>query len=254
MISEAIIAAAGLGLRLTEYSGGKPKFAAKVHGRPLIAYPLAAITRAGIKRVTVVVPGGWREHLLEALQFLLAPAEVSVIENHTPSRDNGYTLLLAEKHVSSERFLLSMCDHVYTSALVTKLIASAPPNTDIAIGADRDPKFIDINEATKILADERGAVKAIGKDLTDYNYIDVGVFVLSRRVFDVARDLELKRWSITMSDVVTEAVGQGYAVVVADVTEALWTEVDTPADVEALLSGGRRPVLDEALREVGGAL
>ena len=42
MISEAVIMAAGLGLRLAEYSGGKPKFVVDLLGKPLFVPALDA--------------------------------------------------------------------------------------------------------------------------------------------------------------------------------------------------------------------
>lgn len=250
MLLEAVVVAAGLGLRLVEYSRGKPKFVVDLLGRPLLWYPVSTLVSAGVKRLTVVVPGGWKDALSDALEGIKG-VEHSAVENHSPSRDNGYSLLLAEGQVSSDRFILSMCDHIYSREVVSKLVSSAAPDTDIVVAADGDPKFIDVAEATKIQTDADGKVLAIGKDLDQFNYVDAGVFLLSRRVFDVARDLERAKWFVRMSDIVTEAVKRGYKVEVADITGSPWTEVDTPSDIVALVDGDRRPVMEAVLRELG---
>lgn len=250
MISEAVILAAGLGLRMWGYSKGKPKFAIEVLGKPLLWYPLSVLVSAGVSKVTAVVPGGWRERLLEVVGKFEG-VEFAVVECHTPSRDNGYTLLFAEDYVSSGRFFLSMCDHVYVRELLFKLASGADPEVDLVVAADGDPKYVDVAEATKILADADGNILAIDKELERFNYVDAGVFVLSRRIFDVARTLKRAKWVVRMSEVVAEAVKRGHRAKVADVTGAAWTEVDTPDDIEALVRGDRKPVMEAVLRELG---
>ncbi|HDJ83878.1 MAG TPA: hypothetical protein ENG44_02640 [Desulfurococcaceae archaeon] len=122
-------------------------------------------------------------------------------------------------------------------------------NADIVIGADPSPKFITVKEATKIYADEAGNVVKIGKNIGEYNCIDLGVFLIKRNVLDKVVDLRGKA-HITFSNIIAEAARRKCKVIVARIKQGLWTDIDTPSDLEELLRGKRRIVLDHVLQEV----
>ena len=248
-IREAVILAAGLGVRLRRYHPSTPKFAIPIGNTPLICYPFRALQRAGVIKFTIVVSKNRLDKLKEVLNPHLDPeTSVLVVENPYPERGNGYSFFLTEGHTSEKRFFISMCDHLYPPSLPSKLSAAA--EADLVVGGDPSPSYIDLDEATKILANEMGRVLAIGKGLPKYNYVDVGVFVASQKMyqlFDRLADLK----ELGFSNVVECAVGVGYDVMICDVSGIPWTDVDTKKDIEELLEGGRREVLASIRREVG---
>jgi len=213
-------------------------------------YPVKVLRAVGVKRFTVVAPKGWGGEAKEVLKG--EGVDACIVENPYVGRENGYSLLLSSECVSGDSFILTMCDHLYTPSLVNAVLGvSGGREADVVIGGDRAPRYVDVGEATKILAGSRGEVVRVGKDLHRFTHVDVGVFTLKRSVYDVCRYLERSLEVIKLSDVVNEAVAMGYRVIVADATGSPWTEIDTRSDLESVVSGGRRAVLNEVLKAVG---
>ncbi len=247
-IAEAVVLAAGLGRRLRAYLG-TVKYLAEIGGEPLISYPLRALKAVGVRSVHLVVNPSHAEELVGVARRIFN--RVDYVLNPHPERENGYSLLLAEDLVEDDYFYVSMADHIYQPGVLEVLAREAVDSVAV-LGGDRSPRFIDVAEATKILAPE-GLVMRIGKGLEEYTHIDVGVHVFSRKIYEVVRRGHIPE-RLSLSTLVNTAVAQGLVVKVADVTGFAWTEIDTPRDYEEVLHGYRRTVL-EALRLGGrGAL
>lgn len=245
VIREAVILAAGLGTRLRDYLG-IVKYLAGIQGKPLISYPLKALKWAGVEHVHLVVNPMHGTELVEAARREFG--RVDYVENPYPERENGYSLLLAKKLVSEEYFYVSMADHIYQPDILEILSRKVDGRAVIVMGGDSRPRYIDVAEATKILA-PGGLVQRVGKEVRNYTHIDVGVHVFSRRIYEIiGRDIPEK---LRLADIVNMAVSRGFTVRVADVTGAAWTEIDTPSDYEEVVGGTRRPVVEAFYRSLG---
>jgi NDP-sugar pyrophosphorylase family protein len=64
---EAIVLAGGKAERLGDASGGRPKSLVPVGGRPLVAWQIARLARAGVDRVIVSCLGGQEDEFFESL-------------------------------------------------------------------------------------------------------------------------------------------------------------------------------------------
>jgi NDP-sugar pyrophosphorylase family protein len=96
---EGIILAGGKGERLGEAAGGRPKALVRVAGRPIAAYQVAALSRAGVERV-IVSCAAEQEELFEAELAGLGPEIVAVGEPEPLGRGGG--LRLAAKDLAGE--------------------------------------------------------------------------------------------------------------------------------------------------------
>lgn len=67
---EAIVLAGGKAERLGDAAGGLPKSLVQVGGRPLLAWQVGRLARAGVERVIVSCLGGQEETFLESLHAL----------------------------------------------------------------------------------------------------------------------------------------------------------------------------------------
>jgi NDP-sugar pyrophosphorylase family protein len=85
---EAIILAGGRAERLGEAALGRPKALVEVAGRPLAAYQVAQLVRAGVTRVLVSCAAG-QEELFEAELAGLGPEIVAVGEAEPLGRGGG---------------------------------------------------------------------------------------------------------------------------------------------------------------------
>ncbi|MHA1709793.1 MAG: phosphocholine cytidylyltransferase family protein [Candidatus Baldrarchaeia archaeon] len=250
MLSEAVILAAGMGTRLSIISNQRPKFLVKVLGWPLIFFPILMLISIGIFNINIVVPKGWKSEAEQTLRKI--KANFQIIENDEPQRDNGYSFLLSKQIVSSDKFLLTMCDHILPPSLVSTFINNSPldSNVHVLVAGDKSPRYIDVCEATRILTAKDDNVIKIGKNLPTFDYIDIGLFIIDRKTFKVAEDLASKKYVIRLSDVINELLDRNFIVKVIDITGNPWTEIDTVNDYFSAHTGKRREVIDIFLKEV----
>ena len=85
----------------------------------------------------------------------------------------------------------------------------------------------DIDDATKVLVDG-DRILQIGKELEDYNGVDMGIFLCSPSIFEVLkRNIEKGRYSLTeaIRELANEGKMRAFRV---DDEEYFWIDVDTP--------------------------
>lgn len=87
MIREAIVLAGGKAERLGEAAGGRPKSLVRVGERPLLAYQIALLVRAGVERVIVSCAAGKGEMFVEDLADV--GAEIVPVEEPEPLGRGG---------------------------------------------------------------------------------------------------------------------------------------------------------------------
>ena len=223
-ITEAVILMAGCGSRLR---GGDESFLkpmVPVLGRPLISYTMEALAKAGIEKVTAVV--GFEAVRLRAALEKLVPAgiELRFVENREWQKQNGISVLAACGQVTAP-FLLTMSDHVFDPVIVDLLLKRADSNI-LNLAIDRKlSSFFDIDDAMKVQTRNERVV-AIGKDLSDYDAIDTGLFVCPAEIFDYLERAK-KNGDCSLADGVRLMAADGQ-VRALDIGEAWWQDVDTP--------------------------
>ena len=93
----AVILAAGYGMRMVPIHTETPKGLLEVHGEPLIERLIGQLQEAGIRDIYVVV-GFMKEHY----EYLIDQFGVKLLVNDQyAQRNNLYSLLLAERHLSN---------------------------------------------------------------------------------------------------------------------------------------------------------
>jgi choline kinase len=225
-ISEAVILMAGEGSRLRDSDKSILKPVAPVLGRPLISYTLETLTCAGIKTVHFVV--GYESERMTAQVKQLIPSclSASFIENRDWQKQNGISLLVAAGHVDAP-FLLTMSDHIFDGAIIGRLLDSLDPGF-LNIGVDRKlGSIFDLEDAMKIRT-RRNRIVGIGKNLRDYDAIDIGLFVCPLEIFDyLERAKSDSRNDCSLADGIRLMAGDD-KVRAIDIGDAWWQDVDTP--------------------------
>jgi 1L-myo-inositol 1-phosphate cytidylyltransferase len=228
-ISQAVILMAGAGTRLRGPGKDCPKPLVPVLGRPLVSYTINALARAQIRTINAVV--GFEGAALAATLKPLVPAsmQLRVIENADWRKQNGISLLAAEKHVDGP-FLLTMSDHIFDESIVDLLLRAAiPDQINLAIDRKLDSIF-DRDDATKVQTRGNNIVM-IGKDLPDYDAIDTGLFVCSPAIFQYLNRAK-RNGDCSLSDGVRAMAADGKAHAI-DIGESWWQDVDTEAMLAA---------------------
>lgn len=239
-VRDAVILAAGLGKRLRKISG-KPKFAIEILGKPLIRYPVESLCSIGVRRFVII----FADIFLDVGRRLVGDmerdlgVEIEIVSNPNPEKGNGTSFLLTQDANRARLFFVSMCDHIYVPSIPLRLLRGYE-GEDLIVGGDSDPRYIDLAEATKVLADD-GRIVAIGKNLRRFTHVDIGLFLAKRTIYECAeRDEDLP-----FSELILRARDRDLEVRVVDIRGLPWTEVDTPEDLREIEQGSRRRVVEE---------
>ena len=145
---EAIILAGGKAERLGESAGGRPKALVEVAGRPLAAYQVGRLVRAGVDRVIFSVAAGHGALFEEALAGLGAEI-VAAEEPERLGRGGGIRFAARKRRESGDVFALNgdelvavdfadlLAAHRRTDALATVAVARPPSRFAVVeVGAD----------------------------------------------------------------------------------------------------------------------
>ncbi len=242
------ISAAGLGMRLRKISGNTPKAFFRIHGKELLWYPLKVFKTVGVIDSCVATPPGYSSEAVYVAQD--AGVRVRIVENHKYLLGNGYSLYMSVACASSfsDFIIASVTDHLYTGAVPMAVLKKLQEGYAAVVAGDRNPKYVSLEEATKISVSGDGRLK-VGKDIDRWTWIDMGVFGFRRDAVSLIGEC-LER-APTISGVL-ECLSRKIDVAVADVTGVPWSDVDSMDDFIDLVIGGRREVLDVVWRWVNG--
>jgi 1L-myo-inositol 1-phosphate cytidylyltransferase len=223
-ITEAVILMAGTGSRLRAMGNTLPKPLIQIAGRPVFSYAIESLKNVGIETVHIVT-GPNSDALLAGLRPLV-PAGMQLHAIHNPDwqKQNGLSVLAAAAHERSP-FVLMMGDHLFEPSIVDLAIDNADPSA-LNVVVDRKLNAIfDLADAMKVKTNGDRVI-AIGKNLTDYDAIDTGLFVCSPEIFDYLERAKHDR-DCSLADGV-RAMAADEKVRAIDIGKAWWQDIDTP--------------------------
>jgi CDP-L-myo-inositol myo-inositolphosphotransferase len=222
----AVILAAGQGSRL---GGGAvtPKPLMKLLGLTLLERTILGLAAAGVEHFRVVI--GAHAEVLRAWKDKarrLSHLSVELVHCADHELGNGHSLAAGSAGLS-EPFILSMADHVFDPKLPQKLIgeaARAPDKLWLATDADIAGVF-DLDDATKVVTDGE-SIRAIGKQLEDYDRVDAGVFYCPAWVATLAQE-RVAAGAHSVSQIMEGVIARG-DMRSAAIEPLVWQDVDTP--------------------------
>ena len=168
---EAILLAGGKGERLRDAAAGKPKPLVRVRDRPLAAYQIALLARAGVERVIVSCAAGDGPLFLEELAGL--GVEIVVAEEAEPlGRGGGLRFAARRRRESGPVFALNGDDllAVDLTALLARHRARRPAATVTVARPPAPARWVE-------LAGD-GAVSRFADDAVLPYWANCGVYVL----------------------------------------------------------------------------
>lgn len=232
----AVILAAGEGRRLRDGGSNAPKPLLHLAGLSLAERCVCRFSQVGIRRFVVILghqAERVRSHFEEIARRRDCEIAFEVAEKW--SLGNGSSTLAARAAVGERPFLLTMVDHLLSSSMIEAILASPPSADEIALAIDGCKEDIfDPPDLTKV-CEQDGSVSSIGKDLTEWDAGDTGLFYCSGAIFSAlehARDEGLH----SLTDGVRQCIANG-RVRAVDVSGESWLDVDTP---QARREGERR--------------
>jgi choline kinase len=124
-----------------------------------------------------------------------------------------------------------MGDHVFEPPVLQRMLRLETGADDSLLAVDARPATPEqAAEATKVRRDGCRIV-AIGKDLTEYDALDTGVFLFSPILFD-ALERARAHGDTTLSGGVRLLASRGLMRAM-EIGEAAWCDIDTQADLSA---------------------
>jgi choline kinase len=222
---DVVILAAGYGTRL---NNNLPKGLIKINDESIVESNIKRIHDVTKINKIIVVTNRIFEN---SYKLFLEKLEIKheTIINESVERGNGYSLFLAEKGISTNKFIMIMSDHLFSKAFIRRAISGS------GLAVDKAPIYYDLEDATKVLVDSKGYVKSIGKNLTKFNYIDTGFFILDKSIFEVIKGITNRQKKVGVSDIIRESRCK-----TVDVTGNFWIDIDTQLDLEVARTRTRR--------------
>ncbi len=223
---KVLIIASGEGRRIRSASSS-PKPLIPLLGLSLIERVILTAKKAGFKDFLVVV--GYKgdvikDKLRDGKRY---GVKILYIDNPHWKEENGVTVLKAESFIK-ENFILLMADHILDYRILERLKERADRGNILCV--DRNPKdYIDLAEATKVKIKD-GKIEEIGKNLSCWDAIDTGVFLLSPKIFPALRK-SIERGDSTLSGGI-KILAREEGVEAVDVEGKFWIDVDTREDLE----------------------
>ena len=227
-VSTAVILAAGFGSRLSE-DEPEPKPLVPVVGFPVIARVMAGAAKAGIRHF-VVVTGFQADRLEKEIPDLIPEGcSLELLENKRYEEPNGVSLLVASERLN-EPFALLMTDHIFSPDRLRQAVFRFKESSrNLLVVEDRMRFNGDTDDATRV-AVSNGRISNIGKQLTPFDAVDTGMFILWPE--EITGALKSAGSSPSVSDgmrILSEA-GKLDAL---DVQVGFWQDIDTPEDLQA---------------------
>ena len=227
---KGIILAAGAGTRLAHYGSQQHKALLPVGGRAIIDYTLDAFCQVGVTDLAIVIG-----HRGDALRDWLGDGSqqglrIDYITNRDYLRGNALSLYAARAYAGDEPFLLSMADHMVSPDLLLPMLDIHEHGSALALDMTSSPRQVE--EATRVTIDDDGFVTQVGKDLSDWDGIDAGVFRLGSTIFDALEEIVCQdRTEYQLSEAVNRMIDLGQPLEACDITGSFWQDIDTWDDL-----------------------
>ncbi len=228
---KCLILAAGKGSRLQHKSSSKPLI--KLLGVALIERVIRSAIDAGADDFYIVI-GNNSDLLSSFLSSLSKRLNISIKIIYNEFWDiyeNGYSVLKA-KNFLEEPFLLLMGDHLVDSQIIKNVVSSPIKENEIVLGVDIRLKneFIDFDDVTKVRF-EKGKIIDIGKNISNFNGYDTGVFYCSKEIFKALEQAK-QDGNLTLSYAVKLLAKKDLAKI-KEINSGFWFDIDTE---EALIN------------------
>jgi choline kinase len=229
-VRRAVILAAGNGDRFRTPLRDS-KLLQPLLGRPILLRTLEAARDAGVQAATVVL--GYQADRVRTLVERSAPAGLSLSFAFNPEweLENGVSALAARPFAGPGRFALLMGDHIFEPPVLHRMLHLTAGDQDSILAVDARPATPEqAAEATKVRR-VGSRIVAIGKELTDFDALDTGLFVCSPTLFE-ALDAACAQGDTTLSGGIRQLAARGLMHAM-EIGNAAWCDIDTRSDLEA---------------------
>ncbi len=234
--SNAIILAAGMGMRLNPLTENMPKCLIQINGSSLIERCISKFVQNGIKTVVIVI--GYQGHKIkQTLGDTYAAAKLIYIENPDyQTTNNIVSLWLARDYLKQGAFIIEG-DIIFEDSALSKLFRNAGGSLWLA---DRFKKGMDGCLLTTGGADRIMALKIIREKLAEYNgnmFKSAGILKIDAnngRKLSQFLDKEVQENNKNIYyDLVLSKYIDKINISVCNIEGLKWSEIDNAADLQS---------------------
>lgn len=229
---DIIIAAAGQGTRLHEYTKNMPKHIIPIHGRPFLYYLLDAVIAAQFRRI-FVVGGHHFTQLAEAIAQYGHSDQITVVNQFDYVASERYgtacPVLACRSLIQGDRFVYTMGDHL-VSARDLQQMQQSTRDWLVAVTEHAHPERYGVVEYNA----EHTIARIVEKPAQPVSHdINIGLYTLSPQIFNTVEKLPA---SSRNEYEITDAINaQATTLPVRAVTvQDYWIDLGRPEDIAAL--------------------
>lgn len=220
---KGLMIAAGQGMRLRAQAEAKPLVS--LLGVPLIERVVRCALEGGVDELYVVTgyEGEKVAGFLSGLgQRLGCP--LTILRNDEWQEENGLSVLIA-RGLIEEPFLLMMADHLCDPLNIRTLREHEIDDGQVLLAVDSDvgSPLVEMADATKVRVED-GLIRDIGKNISDFNCFDTGLFLCTPAIFAALEQTCRYDHDTTLSAAVQLLAREGRAKAVA--VQGYWVDVD----------------------------
>ena len=222
---KVVIIAAGQGNRLWQKTNGTPKTLLPFGSGTVLSTIVDNFVQAGVREFVFVL--GYNSHIIKEYVQSLNKEDISVeiAYNNRWQLGNGLSVLAAQSVVGEETFILSMSDHLVAPSALQRIV-QAPDERNQLLVDPRINDVFDIDDATKVVVED-DRIENIGKEISDYNAVDCGIFKLTPRFF-TAMNEQAQKGQDSISAGIRQLIAQNDMHAVYIGANDFWIDVDTP--------------------------
>jgi len=225
-IQTAVIMAAGLGSRISEFSHHAPKGFLPVAGKPIIERSIEILVQNGIRHI--VIGTGHKSFEYEALSQRTGNVKIDCIYNPDYENSGSLETFFLCTETLEDDFLSLESDLLYDARMIDRVLQSPHPN--VMLGSEKtesgDEVYLQLNPASELVAlsKDKSSLTNVGGEL-------VGICKLSHTLPAL-----IKTWmaSERLERPAQIHYEEGLAKIAGSVpiyvekTGLPWTEIDTP--------------------------
>ena len=221
---KGVIISAGIGSRLWKTTKQVPKTLLPYKNGTILSTIIEQLKQAGITELIIVV-GFKKNYIVDYLQKNPQSLPVTFVENLEWEKGNALSVYKVKDYIKNEPFLLSMAVHlVKVEAL--KQIVNSPERINLLLVDPFITENFDLDDATKVKT-ENDYIIAIGKELTDYNALDCGIFRLEPDFFS-AVEKAVAKGKDSISNAIAELIPLKRIKSITLNKANQWLDIDTP--------------------------
>ncbi len=228
---ECVIIAAGRGSRLKTRGTTKPL--TPLVGIPLVERVVLSAGQAGVDAF-VVVTGFDRERVELFLRSLAERTGLPItpLFNELWEQANGLSVLAA-RDVIRDRFLLTMCDHLFDPGIVSDLLKQPLGENEVILGVDSrlSNPMVDLDDVTRVRTTPDGLIRNAGKGIEPYTAFDTGLFFCTPALFGAIEESSVQSGDTSLTGGLNVLAGRGRARYF-DIGDRFWLDVDGPAEFD----------------------